>query len=51
MKLKFWVKESNAEQNYEKIINLQLREKCFEKRYFDTAAKLEKQRKPGEYIR
>jgi hypothetical protein len=50
MNLKFWQKESKAEENYKKIINLQLREKKFAKKYFDEAARLERKRNVKEYV-
>jgi hypothetical protein len=44
-------KPDKAEEKYKAIINLELREKKFQKEYFDEAARLEKKRDPKEYVR
>jgi hypothetical protein len=53
MNWRFWEKKtpSTLEELYEKHLKLQFRQSKFEKQYYDVAAKLEKKRKPGEYIR
>ena len=44
-------RDGEAEEAYKNIIFLQLREKKFEKQYFDEAALLEKKRNAKEYVR
>jgi hypothetical protein len=57
MKLKFRNKSQDeiealdAEGAYRRLVHLQLRERLFEKQYFDVAAKLEMRRNPKEYIK